>query len=131
MLDFLGKAVQGIVAKLRRLAAEFRRFVAQGIGAPAKPVGYAAQHRGNGLPDVVGGLHGTRGSADTNTFQRFSIDRKRRSISRILADFGAGNIRIDQTSRALLRSLGALLLIANAHGTHRRQSPHVATNFPA
>ena len=32
-----------------------------------------------------------------------------------------GNIRIDQTSRALLRSLGALLLTANARGTHRRQ----------
>jgi hypothetical protein len=35
MLDFLGKAAQGIVAKLRRLAADFRRFVAHRIGAPA------------------------------------------------------------------------------------------------
>ena len=55
MLDFLGKAAQGIVAKLRCLAADFCRFVAHKIGAPAKPVGHAAQHRGNGLSDVVGG----------------------------------------------------------------------------
>ena len=86
MLDFLGKAAQGIVAKLRCLAADFRRFVAHGIGATAKPVGYAAQHRGNGLPDVVGGLHGTRRGSDTNTFQTLFSDRKRRSISRTLAD---------------------------------------------
>src|ERR1700730_12445813 len=69
MLDFLGKAAQGIVAKLRCLAADFCRFVAHKIGAPAKPVGHAAQRRGNGLSDVVGSLRGTRGRSDTNTFQ--------------------------------------------------------------
>jgi hypothetical protein len=69
MLDFLGKAAQGIVAKLRRPAANFRRFVAHGIGTPAKPLGYAAQHRGNGIADMVGGLNGTRGRSDTRTFQ--------------------------------------------------------------
>ena len=68
VLDFLGKAALRIVAKLRRLAADLSRFVAHGMGAPAKPVGYAAQHRGDGLPDVVGGLHGTRGRSDTSTF---------------------------------------------------------------
>ena len=43
MLNLLRKAAQCIVTKLRRPTAEFRRFVAHGIGAPAKPVGYAAQ----------------------------------------------------------------------------------------
>jgi hypothetical protein len=69
MLDFLGKAAQGIVAKLCRLAANFRRFVAHGIGAPANLVRHAAQRGSNSLADVVGGLHGTRRGSDTNTFQ--------------------------------------------------------------
>jgi hypothetical protein len=69
MLDFLGKAAQGIVAKLRCLAADFCRLVAHKIGAPAKPVGHAAQHRSNGLSNVVGSVRGTRGRSDTDTFQ--------------------------------------------------------------
>src|ERR1700730_16017500 len=63
-----------MVTKLSRLAAELSRFVAHGTGASAKPFGYAAQRRSNGLTDVVGGLHGTCGGAPADAFQAL-LDR--------------------------------------------------------
>jgi hypothetical protein len=74
MLYLPGKAVYCMVAKLRGLAAELRRFVAHGIGASAKPLGDTAQGCRNCLPDMVGCLQSTRGRAPADALQAL-LDR--------------------------------------------------------
>jgi hypothetical protein len=63
-----------MVAKLRGLATELRRFVAHGIGASAKPVGDTAQRCSNCLTDMVGRLQSTCGRAPPDALQAL-LDR--------------------------------------------------------
>jgi hypothetical protein len=63
-----------MVAKLRGIAAELRRFVTHGIGAAAKPVGDTAQRCSNCLTDMVGRLQSTCGRAPADALQAL-LDR--------------------------------------------------------
>jgi hypothetical protein len=61
MLDLVGEASQCIVT-------EFRSFVAHGMRAATKPIGDAAQHRGDGRPNAFGNLCRARGCAVADAF---------------------------------------------------------------
>jgi hypothetical protein len=60
MLDLFGETAQCLVA-------EFRRFVAHGMGAATKPISDAAQHGGNGRPGAFSNLCRARGCTVANT----------------------------------------------------------------
>ena len=95
MLDLVGQAPQRSVAELCRLAADFRRFIAHGVGPAAKSFGHAVQRRSDGLADPVGGLRSARRGAAADALElplqctqalldltKFGGDRARISRSR-------------------------------------------------
>src|SRR5262245_60377494 len=53
MLHLVGQAPQRIVAELCRLAADFGRFIAHGVGPAAQSFGHAVQRRSDGLADSL------------------------------------------------------------------------------
>jgi hypothetical protein len=61
MLDLFGETAQCLVA-------EFRRFVAHGMGAATKPIGDAAQRGGDGRCGAFDNLCRARGCAVANAF---------------------------------------------------------------
>ena len=95
MLDLVGQAPQRIVAELCRLAADFRRFIAHGVGPAAQSFGHAVQRRSDGLADSFGGLRSARRGAPADALElalqctqalvdltKFGGDRARISRSR-------------------------------------------------
>src|SRR6516162_8625692 len=95
MLHLVGQAPQRVVAELCRLAADFRRFIAHGVGPAAQSFGHAVQRRSDGLADSFGGLRSARRGAPADALElalqctqalvdltKFGGDRARISRSR-------------------------------------------------
>ena len=78
MLHLVGQAPQRVVAELCRLAADFRRFIAHGVGPAAQSYGHAVQRRSDGLAAACAVLAAAR--LPTRSSWR-SKARKRCSIS--------------------------------------------------
>jgi len=68
MLGLVREATQGLVAERRHLVAEFRSFIAHGIGTIAKLIGGAVQQGANGVCNAFGSLCHARRRAATSSF---------------------------------------------------------------
>ncbi len=96
MLDLVGQAPQRSVAELCRLAADFRRFIAHGVGTAAKSFGHAVQRRSDGLADPVGGLRSARRGAAADALE---LPLQCAQALLDLTEFGGDRARISRSRK--------------------------------
>jgi len=86
MLGLVGEATQGIVAELHHLVAEFRSFIAHGIGAIAKLIGDAVNKGATAFATRSAASAMLADVRPPAPLTRCSSERRRRSIWRTLVD---------------------------------------------
>jgi hypothetical protein len=96
MLGLVGEATQGIVAELCHLVAEFRSFIAHGIGAIAKLIGDAVQQGSNGARNAFGSLSRARRRAAASPFDAL-LERAQAPFD--LADIGGHRVGITGSTK--------------------------------